>query len=51
MIFLIDKTPSKELSYDEVKDNIERIMKSEKLNKDIEQLVSDLRKKAKIVIK
>lgn len=51
VIFLIDKTPSNELSYDEVKDNIERIMKSEKLNKDIEQLVSDLRKKAKIVIK
>ncbi|HJE02377.1 putative peptidyl-prolyl cis-trans isomerase Cbf2 precursor [Aliarcobacter thereius] len=51
IILLKDKSSARSLGYDEVKDNIENIMKSEKINKDIETLVSELRKKAKIVIK
>lgn len=51
IIFVKEKTAARALSYDEVKDNIENIMKSEKINKDIEALVTELRKNAKIVIK
>jgi len=51
VIYLKDKFPAKSLSYDEVKDKIEQAMISDKFNHKIGEVVKDLRKDAKIVIK
>ena len=51
VIYVKDKLPAKTLSYDEVKDNIEQALTAEKFNKKIDELVTNLRKDAKIVIK
>lgn len=51
VIFVKEIFPGKQLSYDEVKDNINQAMVAEKFNKKIDELTKDLRKDSKIVIK
>lgn len=51
VIYVKDKMAAKTLTYDEVKDNVEQALTAEKFNKKIEELVTNLRKDAKIVIK
>ncbi|MBS9782241.1 MAG: peptidyl-prolyl cis-trans isomerase [Arcobacter sp.] len=51
IIFLKDKTASSILKFDEVKDKIKRVLIGKKYNEKVKELVKDLRKKAKIVIK
>jgi len=51
IIFVKDKIAGRSLNYDEVKDNVNRILVSEKFNKKIDELIQDLRKDAKIIIK
>jgi len=51
IIFVKDKIAGKSLAYDEVKDNVNQILVAEKFNKQIDELIQDLRKDAKIIIK
>jgi len=51
VIFVKDKIAGKSLAYDEVKDNVNQILVAEKFNKQIDELIQDLRKDAKIIIK
>lgn len=51
VIFVKEIFPAKQLTFDEVKDNINQAMIAEKFNKKIDELTKELRKDAKIVIK
>lgn len=51
VIYLKDKKPAKQLSYDKVKGNISQIMLGNSYNKKAKALADKLRKNAKIVIK
>ncbi len=51
IIFLNDKKPESTLKFDEVKDNIKRVLTGKKYNEKVKKLTKDLRKKAKIEIK
>ena len=51
VIYLKDKFPSKTFTYAEVEKNINQVLIGNALNKKIKELVEDLRKDAKIVIK
>lgn len=51
VIFLKDKKAAKLLTFNEVKDNITRVVTGKKYNEKVKKLVKDLRKDAKIVIK
>lgn len=51
IIYVKDKIPSKTLSFEEVKDNINQAMTAEKFNMKLDNLVQELRKNSKIVIK
>ncbi len=51
VIFLKDKKPAKSLSFNEVKNNIKRVLIAKKFDDKVKSLVGKLRKKANIVIK
>ncbi len=51
VIYLEDKTPSKKLNFDEVKDQIKQVLTQEKFRNSIKEVVSKLKESAKIVIK
>ncbi len=51
IIFLNDKKPETTLKFDDVKDNIKRVVNGKKYNEKVKSLVKDLRKTAKIEIK
>lgn len=51
VIYLEDKTPSKKLNFDEVKDQIKQVLTQEKFRNNIKDVVSKLKESAKIVIK
>ena len=51
VIYVKEIFPAKQLTFDEVKDNINQAMIAEKFNKKIDELTKELRKKKKIVIK
>lgn len=51
VIFVKEIFPGKQLTFDEVKENINQAMIAEKFNKKVDDLTTQLRKDAKIVIK
>ncbi|MDD2639522.1 MAG: peptidyl-prolyl cis-trans isomerase [Sulfurimonadaceae bacterium] len=51
VIYLEDKTPSKKLNFDEVKEQIKQVLTQEKFRNNIKDVVAKLKESAKIVIK
>ncbi len=51
VIYLENKTPSKKLNFDEVKDQIKQVLTQEKFRNNIKDVVAKLKESAKIVIK
>lgn len=51
VIYLENKTPSKKLNFDEVKDQIKQVLTQEKFRNNIKDVVAKLKEFAKIVIK